>query len=128
MTARELTERLATAGVVVTLPTPETIELDAVAGGALPPDLVAMAREHKAELLARLDFEQRADALLRATNRRIAAAWCADTPPLFGEAWQAYEDGITRTYHAQDMVGLCGVLTERERYALEIISHQEVQP
>jgi hypothetical protein len=127
MTARELRDRLLAEGVIVTLPAPGAIELEAVMGGVLPPELVTEAKRLKPEFVQLLEWEQRANALLLATTRRLAAAWHPDAPELAGDVWEAFEEGITEAYHAQDTETLCRVLTERERYAMETFKG-EVQP
>ncbi len=44
MTARELRGRLTAVGIIVTLPAPLEIELDAVVSGSIPPEWLAEAK------------------------------------------------------------------------------------
>ncbi len=54
MTARELRGRLTAVGIIVTLPAPLEIELDAVVSGSIPPEWLAEAKAMKTELRGRV--------------------------------------------------------------------------
>lgn len=124
MTAQEVKRALSQAGILIGRKG-DKLTLDAVLTDAIPPALMELAREHKRELLELLDFEQRADALLMASTRRIAAGWHVNAPELEGEEWTALEEMLAAAYRAQDLNVVITIIMQRERHALRVIGEVE---
>jgi hypothetical protein len=87
----------------------------------LTSDLAARLEEHKEQLLAYLDFEAEADALLLEATHRLAAAWPPGCRALEQDArWSALEDELCEAYRSQRLPELKQVIAARERYALSV--------
>jgi hypothetical protein len=96
----------------------DELVLHAPFGDCLPEALMRTLREHKAELLAHLAWEERADVLLLESTRRLAAAWPAACP-LNGAKWERFEEALHEAYWSLDLDRLSAVLASREAYAYE---------
>lgn len=97
------------------------IHIDSPLGHPLPEDLRRQLLEHKQEVLAYLDFCERADAMLLAVSERIAAGRPAGCP-LEGEAWRAAAQDIDAAHASEHLPAFCEALIEYEHSANEQFS------
>ena len=84
----------------------------------LTDDLREELRTHKAELLERLHFEEKADALLLESSRRLGVVW-PEGCPLEGEEWNHIEEELREAYRNADQDDLHDVIRRREECALK---------
>lgn len=87
----------------------------------MPGSLVAELREHKPEVLALLEHQERADALLMASTGRLGSVWPPGCP-LEGPRWDAQERAVDAAYWSEDLEKLRATLADRESYAREVFN------
>jgi hypothetical protein len=87
----------------------------------LDPDLAALLRQHKEEVLAYVDFEEWADRLLLESTARIAKAWPKGCTALDTDStWDELEARLHKAYWTMDPDRLREVVREREEYAVTV--------
>lgn len=85
----------------------------------VPEDLVALVRDHKADLLSYLAWQETADALLLESTRRIIDQ-CPESGPLDTPEWRDRDVALHVAYWSLNLDYLRCALTERERFASHI--------
>ena len=119
MNPREVIELCHRSGVHVTLDGGGLRLVSLVGSEEVSPGLVTLCRDHKADLLKLLRYEQEADSLILQSTRRLAAVWPFDCA-LEGPEWEAQEQRLHNAYWSADLDSLKSVLEAREDYALRV--------
>jgi hypothetical protein len=84
--------------------------------------MVVECREHKPQLLAFLQFEERADALLLNSTSRIAAEWPEKCHLEHDRRWLSAEAALDAAYVNLDLSALRKAIRMREQVALEVFA------
>lgn len=122
MTAREVIETCHRHMVLVAREGGEVV-LTAIFPEQFPlsEDLIEQVRQHKPAVLVQVAYEERADAALLESTRRIGEAWTPgcdlDTPQ-----WNLYEHALHEAYWSGDLNKLEAVLASREDYASSLFA------
>ncbi len=85
-------------------------------------EVIAMAREHKCELLAYARFARSADELLLESTRTLAHAWPRGCQPEEDDRWHEVERQLREAYWSLDLSRLKEAIAAREGVALEIFA------
>jgi hypothetical protein len=102
----------------------EHIHIDSPLGHPLPESLRSQITRHRAELLAWIDWCERADELLLDCSRRLARRYPPGCP-LGGSDWRAAEETLHLAYRSQDPNAYRAALARYERFALERFNSYE---
>jgi len=95
----------------------EHIHIESPLGRPLLEDLRRRITSHRSELLAWLDWCERADELLLDCSRRLAYRYPTGCP-LEDAEWRAAESRLHAAYRSQDHETWCAELAAYERFAL----------
>ena len=96
----------------------EHIHVESPLGRPLPEDLKRRITSHRSELLAWLDWCERADDLLLDCSRRLAHRYPSGCP-LEDAEWRAAEQRLHAAYRSQDPEVWREGLEHYERFAIE---------
>jgi hypothetical protein len=96
----------------------DRIHVDSPLGQPLPEDLKLRITSHRAELLAWLEWCERADAQLLDCSRRLECSYPAGCP-IDDAEWRATEERLHAAYRSQDPGLWREGLEDYERLALE---------
>lgn len=113
---------------IVSRRTEENITLQALFPDTfpIPHSVVDLVRTHKLEIVERLRWRERADALLLESVRRLADAWPAGCS-LEGPEWEACEQQLHDAYHSGDDLQLTEAIDAREQFALSLFDAHRKQ-
>lgn len=84
-------------------------------------ELIELVRRHKPAVLVQVAYEERADAALLESARRLGEAWPAGCE-LDTREWHLYEHQLQEAYWNGDLNRLEAVLDAREEYALDLFA------
>jgi hypothetical protein len=83
------------------------------------PDLEDAIRRHKAEILAVLDYEVKADRMILGSSAFLATRWPLGCP-LDGKGWEFLEKALRDAYRSLSLETLREALNVREAFALAV--------
>jgi len=102
----------------------QRIHVDSPLGRPLSDDLKDRLITHRGEVLAWLDWCERADELLMATSRRIATRYPIGCP-LDTDEWQAVEQALHEAHGSQDLAVWRAALERYEAFATRYFTTYE---
>jgi hypothetical protein len=96
----------------------EHLHIESPLGRPIPESLKTRITRHRTELLAWIDWRERADELLLDCSRRLARRYPPGFP-LDDEEWSAAEQALHEAHRCQDLALWRAALARYERFALE---------